>query len=188
MTYSEARVRIGVYWLLAWVLRLGTALILFTAIAKAIYALSEKLNCCSAIHNNIASAFNSSVFLLTIWHWLPDDVPPEFWYLQLVSSAGLCAAFFMLFTFLLDHWRRDLSAVLKEAIFRMRVARFNSRSTSQLVSAIQAGGDVSIEQTFTNSPDLRGWDSSFTKSPIGQIIIAACGGFLSFLLGKLFGG
>ena len=139
-----------------------------------------------SIHDRIADAFNSSVFLLSIWYWLPD-VPSEFWYLQLVSSAGLCAAFFMLFTFLLDHWRRDLSAVLKEAVFHMRVARFNPSYNSQSVSAIQAGGHVSIEQTI-NHPDIRDWDSSFTKSPIGQIIIAASGGFLAFLLGKLFGG
>jgi hypothetical protein len=46
---------------------------------------------------------------------------------------------------------------------------------------------VSIEQTI-NHPDLTHWDSSLTKSAIGQIIIAASGGFLAFLLGKMFGG
>jgi hypothetical protein len=142
MTYSEARIRIGVYWSLAWVLRIGTALILFTVFAKAIYGLSADLGCgrpCYAIPASIADLFNSNIWLLRIWYWLPD-VPPEFWYLQLVSSAGLCAAFFMLFTFLLDHWRHDLSAVLKEAVFRMRVAGFSQSPNSQSVSAIQAGG------------------------------------------------
>jgi hypothetical protein len=93
----------------------------------------------------------------------------------------------MIFTFLLGRCRHDLSAVLKEAIFRIRVASFNQIPNSQLVSAIQAGGHVSIEQTV-NHPDIADWDKSFAKSPIGQIIIAASGGFLAFLLGKLFGG
>jgi hypothetical protein len=189
MTYSEARIRIGIYWSLAWVLRIGTALILFTVFAKAIYGLSAELGCgrpCYVIQDNIADLFNSNIWMLIIWNWLPN-VSPELWYLQLVSSAGLCAGFFMFFTFLLDRWRRDLSAVLKEAVFRMRVARFNQSSNSQLVSAIQAGGHVSIEQTI-NHPDIADWDRSFAKSPIGQIIIAASGGFLAFLLGKLFGG
>jgi hypothetical protein len=189
MTYSEARIRIGVYWSLAWVLRIGTALILFTVFAKAIYGLSAELGCgrsCYAIPHNIADLFNNNIWLLIIWNWLPN-VPSEFWYLQLVSSAGLCAGFFMIFTFLLDRCRHDLSAVLKEAIFRMRVASFNQIPNSQSVSAIQAGGHVSIEQTI-NHPDIADWDKSFAKSPIGQIIIAAAGGFLAFLLGKLFDG
>jgi hypothetical protein len=190
MTFDQARVRIGVYFLLAWVLRLATALILFTVAAKTIYALSETLNCgrpCYEIQNGIASAFNNVFPLLAIWHWLPD-VPSEFWYLQLVSSAGMCAAFFMLFTFFLDHERRDLSAVLKEAIFRARVASLDRSSNSQSVRGIQAGGDVHVEQIINTNPDVRDWDSKFTKSPMGQIIIAASGGFLAFLLGKLFGG
>ncbi len=66
--------------------------------------------------------------------------------------------------------------------------RFNQPSNSQSIGSIKAGGYVSIEQTINSAPEMRDWENSFAKSPIGQTIIAAVGGFLALLLGKLFGG
>jgi hypothetical protein len=162
--------------------------------SKGFVALNQAQGCgpaqhlCDALQNGIADVVNSPFFPSRIWLWLPD-VPPQFWYLALLSPVGLCAAFFLLFTFFLDHERRNLSAALKEALAKARVDRFNQQTNSQSVGSMKAGRDIKIEkieQTINNSPELRNWDSSFVKSPVGQIIIAAVGGFLSFLLGKLF--
>ncbi len=101
------------YFLLTWTLRLGTASILLTAAAKGFYALNEEQGCglfqpiCNLIQNFIFSAVDNVFFLAWIWQWLPD-VAPSFWYLALLSSSGLCAAFFMLFTFFLDRERQNL--------------------------------------------------------------------------------
>ena len=81
-------------------------------------------------------------------------------------------------------------AALKEALARARVDRFNPQPISQSIGPMDAGRDIKtekIEQTINNNTEIKNWDSSFIKSPIGQIIIAAIGGFLSVLLGKWFG-
>lgn len=129
MTYNQARFRIGVYFLLALVLRVGTVLILLTAAARGVYALNQAHDCgvffqllCNLLQNVIAFAVNNRFLPTWIWLWLPN-VAPEFWYLALLSSVGLCAAFFLLFTFFLDHERRNLSAALKEVMARARVER-----------------------------------------------------------------
>jgi hypothetical protein len=56
MTYSEARIRIGVYWSLAWALRIGTFLILLTVFARGVYGRSAELGCgrlCVSIHDSV---------------------------------------------------------------------------------------------------------------------------------------
>lgn len=194
MTYSQARIRITVYFLLGWVLRVATVVVLFTAAAKGFVALNGTQGCgpvqqvCNSLQNGIAYVVDYRFFPTRIWSWLPD-VPPQFWYLALLSPAGLCAAFFLLFSFFLDRQRYNLSAALKEALARARVDRFNPQPISQSIGPMNAGRDIKIEkieQTINNNPEIKNWDSSFVKSPTGQIIIAAIGGFVSTLLGKWF--
>ena len=196
MTYNEARIRIGVYFLLSWVLRIATGMILLTAVAKGFVVLNGTQGCgplqapCNSLQNGIASLINNIFFLAWIWLWLPDS-PPQLWFLALFSSLGLCAVFFLLFTFFLDKARFNLLAALRRALAQERVRHFNQKSYSQSVGALSAGRDLSIgriEQNINNDSEIRNWDSNFSKSPLGQVIIAASGGFLSFLLGKLVGG
>jgi hypothetical protein len=190
MTYNQARLRIGVYFLLAWVLLLATLSIVFMAVAKAVYFLVKdcSLFVCGPIQNGIAYAVNNVFFLGWLWEWLPE-VPPDLWYLALFNSIGLSAIFFFPFSLFLQRKRRDLAAALREALARARVEAFRPKSTtSQSVGPIQAGGNVTVEQTINNNPEIRDWDKSFSKSPLGQIVIAAAGGFLAWLAGKLMGG
>jgi len=135
---------------------------------------------CASIQSVIEWFISTFFFLRWLWFGLPN-VPPDFWYLSLVNSIGLTAVFFFGFSLFLDNIRRKLSSALSEADHRARVESFNTRSNSQTVGSIQAGGNVSIEQKIDNSPEIREWDRSFFKSPLGQIIIAAVGGFLAFL-------
>ena len=140
------------------------------------------------LQSGILNVVNSPFFPTRIWFWLPD-APPEFWYLALLSPIGLCAAFFLLFTFFLDSERRNLATALKDALARARVGRFNQQTNAQSVGSMNAGRDIridKIEQTINNSPEIKNWDNSFVKSPLGQIIIAAVGGLLAILLGKFF--
>jgi hypothetical protein len=188
MTYNQARVRISVYFLLArLVLPLGTFSILLTAIAKGLYQDLLRSGCpvlfCN-LWNGIAWGINNTFFLRWLWVWLPD-VPPDSWYLALLSPIGLCLVFFLLFALFMEKQRRDLRAALRDARHRDRVESFNPKSNSQFVGSIQAGGNVSVEQTLNNNPEIRDWDKSFSKSPLGQIIIAVVGGFLVLLAGKL---
>lgn len=151
MTYHQARIRITVYFLLAWALRVATVVILFTTAAKGFVALNGAQGCgpaqhlCDSLQNGIADVVNSPFFPTRIWLWLPD-VPPQVWYLALLSPVGLCAAFFLLFTFFLDHERRNLSAALKEALAKARVNRFNQQTSSQSVGSMKAGRDIKIEK------------------------------------------
>lgn len=196
MTYNQARFRIIAYFLLSWAMRIATGMILLTAIAKGFFALNMVQGCgpfqlaCNSLQNIIASLVNNIYFLSWIWLGLPN-VAPQFWYLALFSSLGLCAIFFLIFTFFLDEARRKLSTALGEALAEARVRRFNQQSYSQSVGSMQAGGDLNIqkiEQIINNNPEIEKWDSNFFESPVGQIIIAAVGGFLTFLLGKLVSG
>ena len=93
------------------------------------------------------------------------DVPLDVWYLALFNSIGLCAIFFFVFFLFLQKKRRDLAAALREA--RARVEAFRPNSSFQSVGAIQAGGNVTVEQTINNTPAIRDWDQSFSKSPLG---------------------
>lgn len=194
MTNNQARFRIAAYLLLAWVLWVSTGVILLTAVAKGFIALNGVQGCgpaqgfCNALQSGILNVVNNPFFPTRIWFWLPD-APPQFWYLALLSPVGLCAAFFMLFSFFLDRERHNLSTALKEVLAKARVNRFNQQTNSQSVGSMQAGRDLKIgkiEQTIHNNPEIRNWDSHFFKSPVGQIIIAAVGGFLSILLGNFF--
>jgi hypothetical protein len=189
MTYNQARVRISVYWFLAGVvLPLGTFSIVLTALAKGAYSDIVGSGCssrfCVLIQNAIAFTVNDIFFLG--WWWVRlGDVPFDSWYLALLSPIGLCAAYLLpLSLFFRQQWR-DLRAALREARHRARVESFNPKSNSQLVGPIQAGGNVSVEQTINNNPEIRDWDKSFSKSPLGQIIIAVVGGLLVLLAGKL---
>jgi hypothetical protein len=47
---------------------------------------------------------------------------------------------------------------------------------------------MQIDQTINNYAPLKQWDRHFSNSPLGQILIAAAGGVLSFLIGKMLGG
>ena len=187
MTYNQARVRISVYFLLArLVLPLGTFSILLTAIAKGYQDLLRSgcpVPVCN-LWNGIAWAINNIFFLRWLWMWLPD-VPPDSWYLALLSPIGLCLVFFLLFALFMEKQRRDLGAALRAALARDRVERFSRRSNSQFVGPIQTVGNVSVEQTINNNLEIRDWDKSFSKSPLGQMIIAVVGGFLVLLAGKL---
>ena len=196
MTYNHARLRIVVYFLLSWVLRIATIVILLTAAAKGFITLNEAQGCgpfqsaCNSLQGGIAFLVNNLFFLTWIWLRLPN-APPQFWYLSLFSSIGLCAVFFLLFTIFLDTERRNLSTALSAALAKARVKRFDQESYSQSIGSMRAGRDINVgkvEQVINRSPEIRNWDSNFFKSPMGQIIIAAVGGFLSFLLGKLVGG
>lgn len=196
MTYNQARFRISAYFLLSWALRIATGMILLTDAAKGFVVLNETQGCgpfqfaCNSLQNGIASLVNNIFFLPWLWMELPN-VPLQFWYLALFSSLGLCTIFFLLFTFFLDKARYNLSTALGRAMAEGRVKRFNQESHSQSVGSMKAGRDLNIgkiEQTISDNPEIRKWDSSFFRSPMGQIIIAATGGFLSWLLGRLIGG
>lgn len=194
MTYPQARARITVYFLMAWALRVATVVILLTAAAKGVVALNGAQGCgpaqrlCNSLQNGIADVVNSPFFPAQVWLWLPD-VPPQFWYLALLSPVGMCAAFLLLLTFFWDRERRNLSAALREALAKARVDSFAQQTSSQNVGPMKAGRDINIgkiEQTINNNPEIKKWDSSFVKSPTGQVTIAAIGGLLSILLGKWF--
>ena len=196
MTYNQARFRVGVYFLLSWILRIATGIILLTAVAKGFVVLNETQGCgpaqlaCNSLQNGIASLVSNVFFLSWIWLGLPD-FPPQFWYFALLSSFGLCAVFFLLFTFFLDRMRHNLSTALERALAEARVRRFNQESYSQSVGSMKAGRDINIgkiEQNINSNPEIKNWDSSFFRSPTGQIIVAAAGGILSLLFGKLVGG
>lgn len=131
MTYNQARFRFGVYFLLSWVLRIAAAIILLTAAAKGFVSLNQTQGCgplqpvCNSLQNTIASLVNNVFFLAWIWLGLPS-APAQFWYLSLFSSLGFCAMFFVIFAFILDEMRRDLSTALKEVLAEARVRRFNT--------------------------------------------------------------
>lgn len=192
MTYNQARFRIGVYLMLSWALRIAAGVILLTAAAKGFVTLNEAQGCgpfqraCASLQNGIASLVNNVFFLTWVWLRLPS-VPPRFWYLALFSSLGLCAIFLLLFTLFLDGVRHNLSTALKEALAEARVRRFDQQSYSQSVGSIMAGRDINIgniEQNINRNPRIKNWDDSLFRSPMGQIIIAAIGCFLAFLVGK----
>ena len=88
---------------------------------------------------------------------------PNSWYLALLSPIGLCPVFFLLFALFMEKQRRDLGAALRTALARDRVERFNRKSNSQFVGPIQAVGNVSVEQTINNNPEIRDWDKAFPK-------------------------
>src|SRR5215469_10303632 len=100
MTYNQARVRISVYFLLAWlVLPLGAFSIVLTAFAKGVYSGIVESGCsfpfCGLIRNAIAFTVNHIFFLGWWWVSLPD-VRLNSWYLALLSPIGLCAAFLLI--------------------------------------------------------------------------------------------
>jgi hypothetical protein len=190
MTYNQARVRIGVYFVLAWVVPpLGSFSILLTALAKGWYVDILRSGGCSSqfcglIQNTIAAVVNNTFFLRWWWEWLPV-VSFDSWYLALLSPIGVFAAFLPLLALFFRRQWSDLRAALRDARHRARVANFNPKSNSQVVGPIQAGGNVNVEQTIKNNPEVRDWDKSFYKSPLGQIFIAAAAGLLVLLAGKL---
>ena len=73
---------------------------------------------CNLLQNAIALAVNN---IFSQAGWLPD-APPDFWWLALFSSVGLCAAFFVVFSLFLNSARRNLQEALKEALHRAELS------------------------------------------------------------------
>ena len=192
MTRQEARLRVVIYFVLDWALRLVSASILVIAAAKGLLGIVNNgcgpfTNLCSAIRNGISYVVDNCPFLLWLWFQALPEAPPQYWYLALLSSAGFCALFFFLFSFWLEHKRKKLSSEIAQADHEDQVERLRERRNAQNASHLQAGHNISVSQVINESPRIRDWDKSFFNSPIGQIIIAAAGGIISFLFGKWIG-
>jgi len=196
MTFREARFRVAVYFLVDWALRIISVSILITALAKGFYSSLVDTSCfiltglCNFFQSLIVLVVNNCPFFGLLWMWLPD-VPPGYWFLALVSGAGLCALFFFFFSFYLGSKRRKLRTALVEAEHSTRADSLVPRQSPQFfrneqsVRDVQAGRDVRIEQTINNYPPLHDWDKRVSNSPLGQILIAAVGGVLAILTGEV---
>jgi hypothetical protein len=175
-------------------MRAGAASVLLTAVAKGFMVLTNGRELLypvlfELLRDRIVYLLNNVRLLSWIWFLLPD-VTPQRWFLALFSSGGLCAAFFLLFTFFLDQDREELGAALTEAKRRSRVSSFR-QSASLPADLMNARRDLSLQEialAVNNDPQIRNWDQRFTRSTTGQVVIAAVGGSLSFLLGKAVGG
>lgn len=192
MTRQDARFRVVIYFVLDWALRLISASILAIAATKGLLGIVDNgyspfTNLCSAIHSGIAYVVDNCPFLLWLWFQALPEAPPQYWYLALLSPAGFCALFFFLFSFWLERKRKKLSLAIAQADHENQVERLRERRNAQNVSRLRAGHDISVSQVINESPQIRDWDQNFFNSPIGQIIIAAAGGIISFLFGKWIG-
>lgn len=186
------RILVGTYFMLDWSMRILATVIILIAVAKGIYGLAGSCandipGLCTGIQRIIAAFVNS--FPPFVWLWFNGfaDVPAEQWYLSLVGPAGLCALFFFGYSFYLDRKRRKLRSILDDAEHQAGVERYRPR-LSQSVSHLQAGRDIHIEQNQILGERVRDWKQDFTNRPIVQIVIAAVGGVLAILLGRLLTG
>jgi hypothetical protein len=192
MTREEAQLRVAIYFILDWVLRLISASILVIASAKGVLGIVDNgcgpfTNLCFAIHGGIAYVVDNCPFLLWLWFQALPEVPPQNWYLALLSPAGFCALFFFLFSFWLARKRKKLSLAIAEADHESRVERLRVRRNAQNASHLQAGRDITVSQVIKEDHKISDWDKSFSNSPTVQIIIAAVGGIISLLVGKWIG-
>jgi hypothetical protein len=189
----EGRILVGTYFVLDWSMRILALVILSIAVAKGIFGLvascTYDLAVCRAIQSLIGLVVNSCPFFDWLWFNGFPDVPAQQWYLSLVGPAGLCALFFFGYSFYLDRKRRKLRSILDDAEHQAGVERYRpSLKLSQSVSHLQAGGDIHIDQNQIIDERVRDWKQDFTNRPIVQIVIAAVGGVLAILLGKLLTG
>jgi hypothetical protein len=192
MTRQDARFRVVVYLVFDWALRLISGSILVIAAAKGLLSIVDNdcgplTNLCSAIHSGIAYVVDNCPFLLWLWFHALPEAPPQYWFLALLSPAGFCAFFFFLWTFWLERKRKKLSLAIGQADHENQVERLRERRNAQNVSHLDAGRDISVSQVINESPQIRDWDKKFSNRSIGQIIIAAAGGAISFLFGKWIG-
>ncbi len=189
MTRHDAQFRVLIYFVFDWALRLISASTLVIAAAKGLLGIVDNgcgpfTNLCSAIRSGIAYVVDNCPFLLWLWFQALPEAPPQYWYLALLSPAGFCALFFFLFSFWLERQRKKLNLAIAQADHENQVERLRGRRNAQNASHLEAGRDLSVSQVINESPQIRDWDKNFFNSSIGQIIIAATGGIISFLFGK----
>ena len=189
MTYPEAWRRAWTYIFLGGVLLIFSIAIVITAIVKGFYYGCPPSQVCTAVKAPIDWAYGHIFFIPWFWSWIPD-APSGEWYLSLLSSAGLCALFFLLFALFLSSNGNQLRMLLDEARWEADKRAFGESykpGNTQTTGPINAGGGVKIEQIINNSPEVKKWNKNFFKKPPGLIIIAVLGGVLTLYFGQVLG-
>ena len=179
---------------------------------KAVYESIQLGRCgflCPQLWSLIRFLYFKVPLVQSLWNVLPDP-PPDFWYAFLLTPLpATCiyhAVFFGPFTFATGTYLWSLTTRTKNDAFERGVADTFPRGSyasnmsnnpviqiSGPINAQNAQGPISVEQKIENvlnqaansNPNFRRTTRSFSKTPLGLIIIGAIGSVVAIVIGQI---
>lgn len=201
MTYRQARSRAYWYIALSWALLILAIFMVSVAIIKAVYYSVQQSQCpnwpvfCYKIKDVIEAFYGFGIINPVRWLWqLFPDVPFELWFESFFGPAGATVIFLFGYALYLrskgSRLRADVIAARRDAQRKSISETYEgsgstTNTNTQSTGAINAGGNVSINQQINNDPRIKDADKEFSKNPIGLAVIGIVCNVVAIVFGQI---